>query len=327
MVRFAVVMYCSALVAIHAGSACSQTSSAGSVSIYPVKPIRILTTGVGGATDFASRLIAQGLTESMGQQVIVDNRASAAITGDVVAKSPRDGYTLLMMSASLWISPLLQDTSYDPVRDFSPINLVATSPTILVVHPSMPVKSVRELIVLAKSRSGKMNYAAAQIGSTNHLAGELFKSMARVNIVAVPYKGSALALNALLTGEVQLSFAPAGSVTGQLKSGRLKALAVTSAQPSVFFPGMPTVASSGVPGYEAESTYGVFAPAQTLAAIVNRLNQEIARFLVAPGVKEKFFGAGQEVVGSGPEQLGAKVKAEIIRLGKVIKDAGIREKP
>ena len=298
-----------------------------SAQTYPNKPIRIFTGSVGSSGDFTARLIAQGLSGPLGQQVIVENRAAGQILITTAAKAAPDGYGLLLYTNGLWITPLLENVPWDPVQDFSPIILTSRTPSIVVVHPALPVKSVRELITLAKSRPGELNYAAAGIGGSTHLSVELFKAMAGVNIVYIPYKGSGLAIIDLISGNVQLMFATAGSVTSHMKSGRLKALAVTSARPSELVPGLPTVAASGVPEYESVSIFGAFAPAKTPAPIISRLNQEILLLLNKPDVKEKFLNSGVETVGSTPEQFAATIKSEVARLGKVIKDAGIRVTP
>jgi tripartite-type tricarboxylate transporter receptor subunit TctC len=213
---------------------------------------------------------------------------------------------------------------WDPIKDFAPITLAITSPNLLVVHPSMPVNTVKDLIALAKRRPGELNDAGGQTGSSTHLAAELFKAMADVNIVRVPYKGVGPALNALIGGEAQLSFTNPGAAAPHVKAKRLRAVAVTSAQPSALLPGLTTVAASGLPGYEAVSIFGMFAPAKTPTAIIDRLYQEMARALAAPDVKEKFLASGVETVGSSPDQLANAIKAEMSRMGKVIKDRNIR---
>lgn len=291
--------------------------------IYPNKPIRIVTSETGGGNDIPTRLIAQGISVPLGQNVIVENRPSS-VTGELVSRAVADGYTLLVHGSNFWLGPLLQKTPYDPVRNFSPITLAASTPNVLVVHPSLPVKLVKDLITLAGAKPGLLNYASGSTGSSNHLAAELFKAMAGVNIVRIPYNGTGRALNGLMGGEVQLMFPNAGGATPHLKSGRLRALAVTSATPSVLGPGLPTVAASGLPGYESVNTLGIYAPVRTPAAIITRLNQEIVRFLKTPEAKEQLLNSGVEVVGSSPEQLGATMKSEILRIGKVIKDAGIK---
>ncbi|MBI3067471.1 MAG: tripartite tricarboxylate transporter substrate binding protein [Betaproteobacteria bacterium] len=316
LLRFVLWMFSAVLMLLGASGACGQG--------YPTKPIRIVTPGSGGGADFAARLIAPGLTAGLGQRVIVDNRPSAVIPGEIVSKAPPDGYTLLIYGPPFWIGPLLQKTPYDPVRDFQPITAAVRQPNILVVHPSLPVKSVKELIALAKARPGALNYASIATGSSSHLAGELFKAMTGVSLVRISYKGSGAALVALLAGEVELSFANAVSVMGAVRSGKLRALAVTTAQPSPLAPGLPTVAASGLPGYESVIITAVFAPAATPAAIIHRLNREIVAVLNKADIKEKFFNAGSEVVGSSPEELTATIKSEMSRMSKVIKEAGIK---
>ncbi len=303
---------------LNAHSACAQN--------YPHKPLRIVTSEPGGVADFTARLIAQGLSNGFHQPAIVDNRggASGVIGIDIVARAPADGYTLIVFSPSLWTLPLIQRTNYDTLRDFAPVTLAVTAPNLLLVHPSFPAASVKALIALARAKPGGYNYAAGSIGAASHLSGELFKSMAGVDIVRVPFRGTGPGLNALLGGQVQMMFAGAGSAVPQVLAGRLRALAVTSAQPSVLFPELPTIASSGLPGYELETNTGMFAPAATPVAIINRLQAEIVRALHAPDVKRKLAGAGMEPVANTPAEFTAKVKAEIARLGKVVKQAGIR---
>ncbi len=290
---------------------------------YPSKPLRFVTSEVGGGSDFAARSLAVGLSSTLGQQVVVDNRASM-IGIETVAKAPAQGYTLLVASNPLWLLPLMQSVRYDPVRDFAPISLVARAPSILVVHPSVAASSVKELIALARSRPGVINCATGASGSTGHLSAELFKSMAAIDIVRVPYKGGGPALIDLIGGQVQMLFSSPGSVTPHVNSGKLRALAVTSAEPSALVPTLATVAASGLPGYEAVGNYSVFAPVATPAAIVDHLNREIVRTLNRADVKDRYFNGGVETVGSTPQELAAKVKAEMARMGKVIKDAGIR---
>ena len=290
---------------------------------FPVKPVRIVTADAGAASDFAARLIAQALSVSLGQQVIVDNR-SGAVPGTTVGKSQPDGYTLLLHGGSFWLAPYMQDVPYNMTRDFLPITLVGESFFTLAVHAAVPVNSVKELIALAKAKPGELNYGSGVSGVPTHLSAELFKSMAGVNIVRIPYKGTGPALNGLLAGEAQLLFALPGTVLPHVKTGRLKALGVSSTRPTALAPGVPAIAEAGVPGYEVISMLGMFAPAKTPAPIVNRLNQEIVRALNGADVKEKFFNSGIEAVGSTPAQFAALVKIEIDKWVKVIKDAGIR---
>ncbi len=316
LLRLVAWMFPVGLMTLGAGVASSQN--------YPNRPIRIVTAEVGGGTDFASRVIAPGLSGSLGQQVIVENRPSGVIPGEVVAKASPDGHTLLLTGNVFWIAPLLKKTPYDVMSDFSPITMVGSAPTVLVVNPSLPVRSVEELIALAKAKPGELNYASPSAGSSPHLAAELFKSVAGVNIVRVPYRGNAPALSALIGGEVQLTFAVAGAVGPHVKSGRVKALAITSAQPSALFRGLPTVAASGLPGYELIAILGIFAPGKTPMGLINRLNQEIVGVLNRADVKERFLNVGVETVGSTPAEFAATIRSEMAKLGKVISDAGIR---
>jgi tripartite-type tricarboxylate transporter receptor subunit TctC len=305
---------------------CAAIPGATSAQNFPLKPVRILTGEPGASLDFAARLVAQALSGGFGQPVIVENRggASGAVAAQTVARASPDGYTMILYGSTLWIAPLMQKLPYDAVRDFAPITLVTAQPNILVVNPSVAAKSVSELIALARAKPGEINFATGQLGSTNHLAALLFKSMAAINIVHIPYKGTGAALPDLVAGRVQMMFPNAGAVTDLIKSGRLRALAVTSLQPSALVPGVPTVTATGLPGYESIATQGIFAPARTPPAIVNRLNQEIVRVLNLPDIKEKFLATGVEVVGNLPRQFAATVKSDIERLGKVIRDAGIK---
>ena len=318
LLRFIVATFSAGITMLAAGIVAGQD--------FPQKPVRIVASEPGGAGDFAARLIAQGIAGGLGQQIIVENRAGAggAIAADLVAKAPADGYTLLFYANNIWLLPFMQTVPYDPVRDFSPITLAVKAPNLLVVHPSLPVKSVKELIALAKARPGALNYATGGTGSSNHLGAELFKALAGVNIVRITYKGAAPALNEVISGQVQVMFPTTAAGAPHVKAGRLTALAVTTAQPSALAPGLPTVAAAGLPGYESAAMFGMFAPTGTRDTIIQRLSQEIVRVLTREDVKEKFFNAGVETVASSPEQLAAIVKSDMARMGKVIKDAGIR---
>jgi len=292
---------------------------------FPVKPIRIVTSPAGGGTDFGARVVAQALAEILGQQVVVENRPGTIIPSQAVASAAPDGYTLLFNGSSLITLPLVMEKPpFDPVSDFAAVTLVHQSPNVLVVHPSLPVNSVAELVNLARSRPGQLNYSSSGTGSTVHLAAELFKSMGRVDIVRVEYRGSGPATIALMAGETTLQFATPGSSIPHVKSGRLKALAVTTPQPTDILPGVPTVAATGLPGYECVATNGIMAPAGTPPAIVNRLSKEIARLLQRPDVKQRFFNAGSETIGSTPEEYAAAIKTEMAKWGKVIREANIR---
>jgi tripartite-type tricarboxylate transporter receptor subunit TctC len=291
---------------------------------YPTKPIRIVTPPAGAGNDFVARVIAQGLTGGLGQQLVVDNRP-AAVVGELVAKAPADGYTLLAIGSVLWLTPFLQDNvGYDTVKDFAPISVTGRSVNILVVHPAVAANSVKQLIAAAKAKPGQLNFASGGTGSSNHLAGELFKVMAGIDLVRIPYKGSGPAMNDLMSGQVHIMFPTTAAGLPHVRSGRLKALGVTSLQPSALAPGMPAVAESGLPGYESVVMYAMFAPAKTPATIIKRLNTELAQFLKSAAATERFFNAGIEVVGSTPGELATAMKSEMTRMGKLIKDARIR---
>ena len=295
-----------------------------SAQTFPAKPIRIVTSSVGGGGDFAARLISLELGNRIGQRVVVDNRGGGVLAGEIVAKAPPDGYTLLLYGSTIWLAPFLQQAiGYNPERDFAAVTLPISAPNVLVVHPSLPVKTVRDLIALARAQPDVLNYASGATGSANHLGAELFKSMARVSIVQVNYKGTGAAMNDLIAGQVHIMFANAASVGPHVKSGRLRALAVTTAKRTALAPGMPTVAESGLPGFESSSVWGIFVPAGTPAAIIQQLNRELVSVLEVAEVKQKFFAAGMETVGSTPEELTAVVKADMARFGKML-DGGAR---
>ncbi len=299
-------------------------ANAAHAQTFPTRAIRVYTSAEpGGGGDFAMRMLGPEIAANIGQPVVVDNRP-VSIAAETVAKAQPDGYTLATYGTTFWLGPLLQPMNYDPIKDFAPVTLLMQSPNVIVVHPSLPVNSVRDLIALARSKPGALNYGAGALGATSQLAMELFKSMARVDIVRVAYKGSAPATNALISGEVQVMISAAAAVAPHIKSGRAKVLAVTTAQPSVLAPGLPTVADSGLPGYESATFYGMVTTAKTPEPVVKRLNQEVVRVLRRSDIREKFLSAGVEPIGSSPEEYGAKIKSEMSRLGKVIRDTGIR---
>jgi tripartite-type tricarboxylate transporter receptor subunit TctC len=298
-------------------AACSQS--------YPSKPLRFVTTGIGASTDLAARTVAQGLADSAGWNVVVDNRGSTIVAAEMASRAAPDGYTLLVSTDGLWRGPLLQKMPFDPAKDFSPITLVSRSPNILVVHPSLPVKSVKELIALAKARPGELNYGSGALGAATHLASELFNLMAGVKIVNIPYKSSGGAVTPLLSGQLQVMFGTTGAVSSHITSGRLRALAVSTSQPSPLAPGLPTVAAAAdLPGYESAATAGVFAPSGTSQAIIKRLNEEINRVLGRPEVKERFFNQSVEIVGGSPDEVAAFIKSDTATTARIIKEAGIR---
>ena len=291
---------------------------------FPHKPIRIYANQPGGIFDFMARLFAQGATGFLGQTVIVDNRPGNIIPAEIVAKAPPDGYSLLSHGVALATGALMQKMPYDPLTDFAAISWTASAPLVVTVHPSVPAQSVKELIALAKARPDALNYASTATGSTPHLATELFKHMAGVRITHIPYKGAGAAMIDMISGQVQILFAVPNAVIEHARTGRLRTLAVTSAEPFALLPGLPTVAASGIPGYESVGIYGLFAAAKTLDALVRRLNREITRIIQTEEAKKRMLGSGLEPVGSTPEQFDAKFKSESVRMEKVIKAAGIR---
>ena len=303
-----------ALCGLSAGSAFTQN--------YPSKPIRIVTSPAGGGNDFPARLIARALTAPLGQQLIVDNRPTVLIA-DIVAKAPPDGHTLLVTGSAHWIGPLVEKVTYDPIRDFAPITLIDRAPSVLVVHPSLPVKTVRQLIALAKGKPGEINFSVGGPGTSNFLGAILFNSLAGVNTVRIPYKGTGPALLAVMTGEVHAMFGSAGGAMVHVRSGRLRALGVGSAEPSALTPGLPTIAASGIPGYVSEALHALFAPAGTPQAIVARLNQEVTRYLQSPEAKDVFLKGGVETAPSSPEELTSLMKTEVARHDKILKAAGV----
>ncbi len=295
---------------------------------FPGRPVHIVTSEAGGGLDFVARLMGQGLLSAMGQQIIVENRggASGIIAAQSVIKAPPDGHTLLLYGSAIWVLPFLRDdVPFDPEKDLSPVTLISKSPNVLVVNPALPVNSVAELIALARARPGELNDAGGSSGASAHLAAELFKAMTGVNIQRVAYKGNGPALTDVVSGRVQLMFVPSGTVSPHLKSGKLRALAVTSAEPSVLLPGLPTVASSGLPGYESVSLYALFAPARTPAPVIARLNQEVVKVLNSAQVRDKFLAAGLETAGGSPQQMASTMKSEMAKFGKLIRERGIRE--
>jgi tripartite-type tricarboxylate transporter receptor subunit TctC len=296
---------------------------------YPAKPVRMVVPfPAGGPTDIVGRTIGQKLNDTLGQPVIIDNRAGAGgvIGTEHVAKSPPDGYTLLLGSISgLAVAmSLYPNRGYDSLRDFAPVTQAVTVTNILVVHPSLPVKNVRDLLALARAKPGALNYASSGSGTVTHLAGELFKTLGRVNIVHVPFKGGAPALTALMSGEVQMSYENSLIVVPHIKAGKLHALAVTGVQRSKLMPELQTIAEGGLPGYAASGWYGFVVPAAVSKEIVGRLNADIARILRMPDVVERLSGQGAEPVGGTAEQFGAFIRSEIEKWTGLVKTANMK---
>ena len=291
---------------------------------YPSKIVRIVTAAPGSNNDWGARLLGDEISPSLGHRVIVENRGGLA--AEVVAKAQPDGYSVLFYGPAAWTLQLFRGVGYDPVRDLAPVTLAMSSPIVLVVHPSLPVKSVKELIALARARPGDLNYASGTIGATPFIAGELFKYMAKVKIERVPYSGTGPSVIGLLGGEVEIMFPGAGSVWHFVQQNRLRALGVASAKPSALTPGLQPVALA-VPGYEATSNIAFFVPAKTPAAIVSRLHRELVLALGKADVKERLLKGGVEAVGSSPEELGAYVKADIAKIEILMRNAGIKGVP
>jgi tripartite-type tricarboxylate transporter receptor subunit TctC len=300
-----------------------------SAQSYPSKPIRIIVPfPPGGATDILARAVGNELTRTWGQAVPIENHGGAGgnIGADMVAKSTPDGYTLVMGTVGTHAinMSLYSKMPYDTVKDFAPVTLVASVPNVLAVHPSLPVKTVQDLIELAKARPGQIFFASSGNGTSIHLAGELFKTMAGVNMVHVPYKGSAPAVADLLGGQVSLMFDNMPSSLPHIKAGKLRGIAVTSAKRSPALPELPTIAEAGLPGYEASSWFGILAPAGTPGDIVHKLSQTIAASLQAPEMKERLSSQGAEPVGNTPEQFAATIQSEIAKWAKVVKASGAK---
>ena len=295
---------------------------------YPNRPIRVIVPfAPGGATDAVMRMLAPRLAENLGQQVVVDNRPGGASTigMDMVAKSAPDGHVLGVANLSFAVNPvLLSKIPYDTNRDFSLVSLVTIVPFVLTIHPSVPVQSVAELVALAKSRPGSLNYSSSGNASATQMATELFRYQSGIDIVHVPYTGGGPALIALLSGQVSIYFSSVPAALPHYRSGKLKALGVTSSRRDPTLPGIPTVAESGLPGYEAFEWQGIVVPAGTPAAVVTRLHQETVKSLSAPDLREKFNSVGAYAVGSTPEEFGLHVRKEVATWSKVIKAAGIR---
>jgi len=296
---------------------------------YPTKPIRLVVPFVpGGSTDLIARIMGQKLDEALGQQVVVENRAGAGgnIGVEYVAKSAPDGYTLIFGHIGTFgFGPsLYQKLPYDPVKDFAPITLFAMVPNMLVVHPALPAKTVKELIALAKARPGQMNYGSSGNGSASHLASEYFKLLSKTDIIAIPYKGTGPLVTDLIAGQTSLTITGVPPLYPFVQSGRLRGIAVGSVKRLALMPDLPTIAEAGVPGYESSTWFGPLAPAKTPREIIVRLNTELLKILQRPDIKARFAAEGAEGLGSTPEEFGTYIKSEIDRWGRVIKAAGVR---
>ncbi len=295
---------------------------------YPERPVRaVVPFPAGGGTDILARLLLQKVSVRLGATFVIDNRAGAGgtIGTEIVAKAPADGYTILVASSSHTINPsVYRKLGYNPARDFAPVTLIASGPGLLVVHPAVPAKSVKELIALGKAKPGQLNYASAGNGTPPHLAAELFKSMAGVDFVHVPYKGNVPAFVDLIAGSVSLSFPTITSGLPPVRSGKLRALGVTSKQRSAVVPEIPTIAEAGLPGYEATTWYGMLAPAATPAGIVTRLQREMVDAIGLPDIRDKLLAQGLEPVGNKPSEFAGIISAELVKWSKVVAAAGVK---
>ena len=295
---------------------------------YPARPIRMIVPLVpGGSVDNMARALAQKMSESMGQQVVVDNRggASGNIGTEIAARAPADGYTILTVSMTLTVNQFLfPKVPFDPVRDFAPISLIAAAPLVLTVHPSVPVKSTKELLAYAKAYPGKLNYASAGKGTNSHLSMELFKSMTGADIVDVPYRGGGPGQIALLAGEVHVGFGNPPNIVPHINTGKVRALAITTAKRSSVLPDLPTVVEAGVPGYTFTTWYGVLVPVRTPAATRDVLHGHVVKAMRSPELAQRFAYEGGEIIASSPAQFAAHIESEIARWGKVLKGEGLR---
>ena len=295
---------------------------------YPAGPVRVIVPfPPGGGVDGAGRLISQKLTEALGKQFVVDNRpgANGMIGSELAAKSAKDGYTLMVNGANFVTTPsLYSKVTYHPVRDFEPVSLLALAPNVLVVHPSLPAKTVKELVALARARPGEVNYAGSGSGSTPHLAAELFNTLAKVTMVHVPYRGTGPAIVGLMSGEASVMFMPTTNAVPLVRSGRLRALAVTSRARVLAMPELPTVSESGLKGYESSQWYGLLAPAGAPADVLGLLSTQVMKIMQAPDMKQRLTGEGLVAVGSTREQFTAHIKTELTKWAKVIKASGAR---
>lgn len=295
---------------------------------YPAKPVRMLVPfPPGGGTDYTARLIAQKLTEMWGQPLVIENRpgASTTIASEIVARAAPDGYTLIMASTNHTINPSLYPRiPYDTIKDFAPVTVAVSSSYVLVVHPSLPVKTVKELIALARSRKGEINYASSGSSGPQHIAGELFKMMANVDMTHVPYKGGGPASIAIVGGHVEVMFSTPVSALPHIKTGKLRPLGLTGLKRSDAFPGVPTIAEAALPGYEAVTWWGLLAPARTPREIVMKIYGDTAKVLQLPDTREKLAREGVNPVGSTPEQFAAMIQEDIVKMGKIVKAANMK---
>jgi len=323
--RFPARMFALSLMVLGVGGVYAQPASISSGQGYPYKSIRILTSGTGGDDDFLTRIVAQGISGPLGQPLIVDNRPTGVIPSQIVASAPADGYTLLSVSGSLWTMQFLTKAlPFDAVKDFAPISLVAITPNVLVVNASLPVNSAKEFVAYARANSGKLAFGSGSNGSAGHLAGELFKVDTGTDIVHVPYKGGAPATQALLAGDTQFMFDNLANAMPQVKAGKLKALAVTTAERSKLAPELPTMAEAGLAGFDISTWFGLLAPAGTPKDVIAKWNAEVTKILNAPDMRERLTAQGAEPAPTTPEQFAAFIQSEIPKYARIVKISGAK---
>jgi tripartite-type tricarboxylate transporter receptor subunit TctC len=295
---------------------------------YPDKPIRVILSVPAGATpDVTARLVTPALSSVLGQPLVVDNRGGAGglIGAEIVARSAPDGYTVFISSpGALTILPHLRKVPYDTLKDFTPVSLISVGPFVLIAHPSLPVQSVKDLIALAKAQPGRLNYASAGNGVANHLAMELFKQMAGVDILHVPYKGAPQAVTDVLAGHMNMMFNSIAPIVGHIRAGRVRVLGIASAKRSPQLPEVPTISEAGVPGFEAENWFGMFAPAKTPRRIIARLNEALVKVVRSPEIQAQFAALGADAVGNSPEEFAAFVRRDLEKYARVVRISGAR---
>ena len=289
---------------------------------YPSRPVRIVTSTPGGGNDFLARIVAPPLSNAIGQQIIVDNRPSRLV-GGIAARSTPDGYTLVVGGSTMQYTPLMEKIDYNAITDFTPVSLLERSPNVLVASPALKVNNVSELVAMARAKPGVLNYGTGASGASLHLAAELFMIATNTKLARVPYKATGPAVLGLLTNEVQVVFATAGSVVPLLKDGKLKALGVTTAQPTPLVPGIPTIAQQGVPGFELVTIGFILAPARTPQSIVKALNQHVVKLMQQPDVRERLAAGGSDASSSSPEELGRFMREDDLRMRKLFKQLGL----
>jgi len=314
---------------VFVGIAAALLAPLGIAQTYPDKPIRLILSVPAGATpDVTARLVTPGLAQLLGQPLVVDNRPGAGglIGAEIVSKAAPDGYTVFISSpGALTILPhLRKNVPYDTLRDFAPVSLISIGPFVLITHPSVPAKTVKELVALARAQPGKLNYASAGSGVANHLAMELFKHMAGVDITHVPYKGAPQAVTDVLAGHMNIMFNSIAPIVGHIKAGRVRVLGIASAKRSPQLPDVPTISEAGVPGFEAVNWFGMFAPAKTPKRIITRLNEAVVKVVRLPEIQSQFAALGADVVGSSPEELAAFIRRDMEQYAKVVKLSGAK---